>query len=58
MAMKQKKSLADGSKSQRVDIHYKFIGYMGSLGEVFTSMDSINGIPMEENLEQMQKGSA
>jgi DNA repair exonuclease SbcCD ATPase subunit len=52
----EKETLADGGKSQRVDIHYKFIGYM-PLGEILMGANSINGIAVEEILVPWEQGS-
>jgi hypothetical protein len=53
----EKETLADGGKAQRVDIHYKFIGYL-PLGEILAGADSINGIPTAEIIERMRRNSA
>jgi len=53
----EKVILEDGNKSQRVDIHYKFIGYLPMM-EWLAGADSINGIPMSEILEQMEQTGA
>jgi hypothetical protein len=52
----EKEILPDGGKSQRVDIYYKFIGYM-PLGEILMGANSINGIPMEEILVPWEQES-
>jgi hypothetical protein len=52
----EKETLADGAKSQRVDIHYKFIGYM-PLGEILMGAHSINGIAVEEILVSWERES-
>lgn len=49
--------LEDGSKSQRVDIHYKFIGYLPTI-EWFAATDSVNGIPISKIAEQMEQSIA
>ncbi|GHU81519.1 hypothetical protein FACS1894191_8450 [Clostridia bacterium] len=53
----EKVALEDGGKSQRVDIHYKFIGYF-SMEEWLAGADSISGIPMEELAERLEQAGA
>jgi len=48
---------SDCGKSQRVDIHYRFIGYL-PLGEILAGSNSINGIPTANILAQLQHTSA
>ncbi len=47
----------DSNVSQRVDIHYKFIGYL-PLGEILANSNSINGIQTAEIIGQMRRNSA
>ena len=48
----EKVILEDGSKSQRVDIYYKFIGYL-TLSEILLNSDGVNGMPPEELTEEI-----
>jgi chromosome segregation ATPase len=52
----EKEICEDGSVSQRVDIHYKFIGYL-PLGEILAGSNSINGIPTAEILKQVRNSA-
>ena len=53
----EKETLVDGSKSQRVDIHYKFIGYL-PMGEILASANSVNGMPLDRIIAQIQQDGA
>ncbi|MDL2293432.1 recombinase family protein [Ruminococcaceae bacterium OttesenSCG-928-D13] len=47
----------DGVKSQRVDIYYKFIGYL-PMADWITASDTINGLPITTLLEDLEQVSA